>query len=172
MSYFPTATPALRVVDSVGAVVRGPFRFAPKYGLALTGTWLGSWDVSYAPELVGPWTNLAFEKHLRFLGYRAAIKLSFAAAECDQALGDWGLSLLQRLHGDAFASDVYAPLQFNLFEEFANPPVSSSWRAVYPTSAWNPRKLDGKSVRGFVVDLELESRSLIPIPGRWAEFRW
>lgn len=172
MSYFPAKTPALRVVDQLGNVTRGPIRLAPRYGLALHGVRLRKARVSYTPELVGPWTNLAWQTRMRLYGYRAAVSLEFALVEADAALGDWGLTLLAKLHEEAFTADDRAALQFNLFEAQAGPPYFSPWRGIWPTNGFDPQPLDAKSVRGFTLDLTFQAADLVSQAGRWAAYSW
>jgi hypothetical protein len=77
---FPTFRPAIRLVNSVGTVTLGPLSlWLPNpQGIILRET-----RIEYVPELLGPYTNLAYSKRWRLLGYRPMVSLDFASLDAD-----------------------------------------------------------------------------------------
>jgi hypothetical protein len=159
---FYQKTPALRLVNSSGAVIAGPLSlYQPA---ALTQGIICTADCKYPPELLGPWHNLAYQTRLTLLGYRPSVSLSFPLLAAD---GASGMALLYQYYTGAFAAGYYAALQFNLFST-----TCSVWRGMFPTSAWEPRPLGGKQRTGYELDLTLEARDLINAPGDWTAGTW
>ncbi len=175
-AYFPTFAPALRTVDSVGNVIRGPHALTPQAGVTdgLTGLINGvllarGAAVTYATEIYGPFTYTNYDEAPSLIGFRALVELEFSLIGMNSAWapGTQGFGLLLAYYLDAFTSDQYAALQFNLYRQ------SGTWRGVYPTSSWNPKPAGDKQPSGyFEMTMSLRARSLIAAPGDFSAFEW
>jgi len=158
---FPTFRPAIRLVDSVGSVLIGPLRL---WQPNAQGVFLRESRIEYAPELLGPYMNLQYAKRWRLLGYRPAVSLDFICLNAET--GTAFANLYQYFVG-AMASETYAALQFNLYEQ-----TSGVWRGMIPTTPWAPRPCGGKQRVGFELSFGLEARDLISTPGDWTSLTW
>lgn len=154
MAFYPRR-PALRLVNSSGAVVAGPLKLwlpdSMNQGIICTAS------VRYTPELLGPYPNTSYQERWRVLGYRPEIDLRFPAVLAD---GASGAALLLSYFTASLASETFAALQFNLFHD-----TSAVWRGVYPTSGWEPRPLGGKDRLGYEMEWSLRARDLVAAPG-------
>lgn len=154
--------PAIRLVNSSGAVTAGPLKLWMPDSLN-QGIYLESSVPRYAPELI-QYSNLAYSERWRLLGYRPEVDLAFGAVLAD---GASGLALLHSYYFAALASGTYAALQFNLYSESCN-----VWRGMTPTSAWEPRLLGGKQRAGYTLTISLRARDLIAAPAGWDTGTW
>lgn len=154
--------PAIRLVNSTGAVVAGPLKLWMPDSLN-QGIILESSVPRYAPEIL-QYSNLAYSERWRLLGYRPEVDLVFSAVLAD---GASGYANLHSYYLGALASGTYAALQFNAFHD-----SSSVWRGMYPTSGWDPKPIGGKQRSGYAVTISLRARDLITTPGSWDAGTW
>lgn len=154
--------PAIRLVNSTGAVVAGPLKLWLPDSLN-QGIILESSVPRYAPEIL-QYSNLAYSERWRLLGYRPEVDLVFSAVLAD---GASGYANLHSYYLGALASGTYAALQFNAFHD-----SSSVWRGMYPTSGWDPKPIGGKQRSGYEVTISLRARDLIAAPGDWTAGTW
>lgn len=168
MAFYPF-TPALRLVNSSGAVIAGPLKLylpdSETYGINLTRTG----PPVYAEESLGPWLNVQYQERKLFLGYRVRVDLSFSLVRAD---GFSGFANLAAYHAGSNVGFVpgagqYAALQLNMF--FL---TSSVWRGMLVKTAWEPRPAVGKQRVGYELDMSLEARDLIAAPGDWSAGTW
>jgi hypothetical protein len=168
--FFPTYSPGLRVVNSVGTVLYGPTLLdVPHAGLS-NGVVLASARVEAQPELLGTWTTFGFAHRWRLLGYRYSVVLRFALMESSPGITKYGLDLIRYYYDAGLTSESFAALQFNLYA--SNAVNGSPWRGVYPTTAWNPVPVGGKQVTGHEMTLNLQGRDLISSVGNWGDQLW
>ena len=162
MAFYPFS-PALRIVNSGGAVVSGPLVLS----LPNTqGIYLRQTRCEYQPELLGPYMNLAYSMRWKLLGYRPRVELEFNLLT---AAGASGQSLLYQYYVAGLTGENYAALQFNLFST-----TSSVWRGMVPAPgvAWAPRPAGDKQRIGYELTLSLDARDLIAAPGDWTAGTW
>lgn len=163
MAYFPFR-PALRTVNSVGAVVAGPLRLWQP-SAASAGLVLRSCSVEYPPELLGPYMNTGYALQWRLLGYRPQVELVFPVVIAD---GASGFAQLLSYYVAGLASESYAALQFNLYETSCN-----VWRGMLPSESWAPRPMSGKWATGYECGMTLRARDLVTgSPGDWTAGTW
>jgi hypothetical protein len=169
MPKFVDYAPQLQVVNSVGGIVEGPYRFDVKSGAPATlGITLGSTEPWYVDENVGPFLNYQWAEVAYNLGYRYYVTLNFADVE-GQAVGGntYGLTLLDRLYQLCVQNQVtYGALQFSLF-------TLSPFFAVVPagSNGFHPQKNGGK--QGFyTLSLSFKTRTLQATPQAWAKGLW
>lgn len=162
MAFYPKRA-ALRLVNSSGITTMGPLRLwlpeSSTYGLIAHPP-----RVEYVPELLGPYTNTAYQERWTLLGYRLSVEIDFRAIVADGASGF--ANLLTYYHA-GLASETYAALQFNAYYD-----TSPTWRGVYPTSQWAPEPLLGKDRTGYQYKLVLRGRDLVTNPGDWSTGAW
>lgn len=154
--------PAIRLVNSSGAVIAGPLKLWMPDSLS-QGIYLESSVPRYAPEII-QYSNLSYAERWRLLGYRPEVDLVFPAVLADGASG--AAQLYQYFVG-ALASGTYAALQFNAYHDTGGP-----WRGMYPTSAWEPKPIGGKQRLGYSLTISLRARDLIAAPGDWSAGTW
>lgn len=167
MARFNDRQPQFRIVNSIGLVIEGPYRFdvasgAPEtYGVTFDGA-----DASEHEEYAGQWTNFAWQRVGYALGYRYAVSLRFVACEAS-AFGNYGLTLLHHLWRTAVETQLtYGGLQFSMYQ-------GAAWHPVVPDSGqgWAPTPTAGK--QGFFdVTMAFQTRNLVATPGEWAVAQW
>ncbi len=158
---FPTFRPALRTVNSSGAVTAGPLALSQPNA---QGIYLGSAACEYVPELLGPWPNLAYQTRWKLLGYRVRVTLDFPLAVTD---GLSGFANLYSYYVAGLTGESFAALEFNLFYG-----DSATWRGMVTQSPWSPRPAQGKQRAGYELSIQLEARDLIAAPGNWTNKEW
>src|ERR1035437_184981 len=117
MAGFPIYQPTLRVVNSGGAVIGGPYQLDPASALNTRGFALVSTEVWYVDENSGPFLNYQWSQIAYSLGYRYYVTLNFTAISGQAVNGNaYGLTLLDRLYQGCVQNQVtYAAIQFALF---------------------------------------------------------
>ena len=164
---FSPRQPQLRIVNSGGAVIEGPYRFDVGSGAqANLGMVLTSVDPSEIEETAAQFKNHLWSNIGSFLGYRFGITMNFSAVEGGGS-NFYGLTLLHRLWRTSVETQfVYGALQFALF-------TGATFLAVVqvPGHGWAPTT-SGTKQGLFDVTLQFESRDLIQVPGEWAQGQW
>lgn len=160
--------PAIRLVNSVGAVTAGPTVLYQPTASSSYGIWLKSARVEYQPELLGPWMSFGYAKRWRKLGYRPHVSLDFALLETDNTSTAYGLDLLLSYYNGGVSSETFGSLQFNLFSTSG----SSPWRSFVPESAWAPQPAQGKQFSGHTLTMDLSAVELITDPGWYGQSTW
>lgn len=167
MALFPDARPQLRIVNSFGAPIEGPYYFDAAPGAtapATLGVHLPTLKCSEQAEKV-EFKNFQWAEISYILGYRYFVTLDFTAVEHNGSATNYGLTLLHRLWRAAAENQVaYGALQF----------ARSTGATFYPvvqTGEWSPVDSGGKWGR-FDVSLSFKSRSLVATPGEWAVSQW
>ena len=148
MPRFVDLQPQLQVVNSVGAVIEGPYRIDVASGAAGSnppglGIVLDTAEPWYQEESIGPFLNYQWSEIAYLLGYRYYVNLNFACVEGAASQNFYGLTLLDQLYQICAATQVpYAALQFSLF-------VGSPFFGVVPAGGggFHPQKIAGK--QGF-----------------------
>lgn len=166
MARFPDYQPQLRVVNSVGTPIEGPYRLDVLSGAeASRGLVLGETEPWYEEESIGPFLNYQWAEVAYSLGYRYFVRLNFAKVEA-LASSTYGLTLLDRLYQIAVQNQVtYAALQFSLF-------VGAPFFGVRPSGGgFHPTKLAGKQGL-YELSLSFKSRDLQASPQPWAVSQW
>lgn len=167
MSLFPDPRPQLRIVNSAGTAIEGPYYFDAAPGAsapATLGINLRSLKCSEEAEKIDfknfQWADVSY-----ILGYRYHVTMDFEAVEHNGSATNYGLTLLHRLWRAAAETQVpYGALQF----------ARSTGATFYPVvqeSEWQPADSGGKWGR-FDVSLSFKTRSLVATPGEWAVSLW
>lgn len=160
-------SPQLQLVNSLGNLIEGPYNLSVPSGAPTTlGLSLDTVDSTIEAVDVGPWTNLNWQVMSYVVGYRLHANLKFSEVQCDPSSLVYGLTLLQRLWQAGQDNQIsYGALQFRMF-------ASSTWRTVRPSSReLRPFLLAGK--QGFFgLEMPLETRDLVAVPGWWAQAAW
>jgi hypothetical protein len=161
-------SPALRVVNSGGVQIEGPYELSvvPNNAPANYGLTLGTVEAREETVTIGPWLNFQWAQMSYLVGYRYHVSLRFSMIESDPASLVYGLTLLHRLWRIAVEYQTsYAALQFRMFS-------TGAWRGVVPDGTeWAPQLIAGK--QGFyTASVDLVTREIVPIPGEWAQGLW
>jgi hypothetical protein len=116
MARFPDYQPSFRLVNSVGTVTGGPWRFDVASGAPATyGITLGSTEPWYVDENIGPFLNYQWSEIAYNLGYRYYVNLDFVFIEGQSGNSNYGLTLLDNLFRLCAENQVtYAMVQFSL----------------------------------------------------------
>jgi hypothetical protein len=154
--------PAIRLVNSSGAVIAGPLKLwlpdSDAQGIILNGG-----TPKYAPELIS-YTNLAWEERWKFLGFRPQVDLVFDLATAE---GKSGFANLFMYYNAAIRSETYCALEFNALHD-----TCTVWRGMYPTSDWSPQPVLGRQRIGYEITVSLRAKALISAPGEWSAGVW
>lgn len=143
--------PAIRLVNSAGAVLAGPLKLwlpdSDAQGIILNGS-----TPRYAREEI-VYVNMAWEIRKKFLGFRPEVDLVFDLATAD---GKSGFANLLSYYNAAASSETYCALQFNAYSE-----TCTTWRGMYVESDWEPVPVLGKQRIGYALTIALKAKALI-----------
>lgn len=168
MAGFPIYQPQLRVVNSGGSVIEGPYQFDPATAMGTRGIVLVGTEPWYVDENSGPFLNYQWSQIAYLLGYRYYVTLNFAAISGQAVSGSaYGLTLLDRLYQACVQNQAtYAALQFSLF-------VGSPFYGVGPagSTGFHPTLSSGKQGL-YDLTLSFTTRDLQASPQAWAAGLW
>jgi len=143
--------PAIRLVNSAGAVIAGPLKLwlpdSDAQGIILNGS-----TPRYPREEI-VYVNLAWETRKKFLGFRPEVDLVFDLVTAD---GKSGFANLFMYYNAAVRSETYCALEFNAYAETCN-----VWRGMFPESDWEPVPVLGKQRTGYALTVTLRAKALV-----------
>lgn len=166
MATFPSRRPLLKLVNSVGAPIEGPYPLAVSdYAPENLGIRLSGVEASEHEEGVR-FVNYQWNEVGYTFGYRLGVTLHFTAVEATASPG-YGLTLLHRIWRAAVETQfTYCAVQFAMYS-------TSAFYAMVPASGagWAPTLSGGKQGL-FDVSLSFRTRALVSVPGEWAVSQW